>query len=169
MHICKKCNKKHNGKFGSGIFCSRACANSRIRTAELRKRVSIILKNNVPWNKGNKTFVQVVCVTCKKEFKTKSWPKRKTCSKYCYLHAPGKGGFRINSTRKIRSEYKGYWMDSGAERKFAELLDDNKIEWIKNSKQWFQYFDKEGKSRKYYPDFYLPEYNVYLDPKKMIF
>ena len=25
--------------------------------------------------------------------------------------------------------------------------------------------DKDGNKRRYYPDFYLPDYNVYLDPK----
>ena len=29
----------------------------------------------------------------------------------------------------------------------------------------FQYVDKEGLTRNYFPDFYLPEYNVFLDPK----
>jgi hypothetical protein len=37
---CKKCNKSHNGLFGSGIYCSRSCANSRIRTQEIKDRVS---------------------------------------------------------------------------------------------------------------------------------
>jgi len=37
---CKKCGKEHDGSFGSGKFCSRACANSRIRTEETKKKIS---------------------------------------------------------------------------------------------------------------------------------
>jgi hypothetical protein len=37
---CKKCGKGHDGSFGSGKFCSRACANSRIRTEETKKKIS---------------------------------------------------------------------------------------------------------------------------------
>ena len=32
MDTCEKCGKKHDGNFGSGRFCSRGCANSRIQT-----------------------------------------------------------------------------------------------------------------------------------------
>ena len=37
---CNKCGKEHDGSFGSGKFCSRACANSRIRTEETKKKIS---------------------------------------------------------------------------------------------------------------------------------
>lgn len=40
---CEKCGKKHDGSFGSGRFCCRACANSRKKTLEERKRVSLAL------------------------------------------------------------------------------------------------------------------------------
>jgi hypothetical protein len=36
----KKCNKEHDGSFGSGVYCSKSCANSRIRTDEVRKKIS---------------------------------------------------------------------------------------------------------------------------------
>lgn len=52
--ICEKCGKEHDGSFGSGRFCSRACANSRIRTEEIRQKVSAKLKGQVPKNKGSK-------------------------------------------------------------------------------------------------------------------
>ena len=38
--ICLKCNTEHNGLFGSGKFCSRACANSRIRTADTKEKIA---------------------------------------------------------------------------------------------------------------------------------
>jgi len=43
---CKniKCNKEHDGTFGSGKFCSRACANSRVKTDETKRKVSESVK-----------------------------------------------------------------------------------------------------------------------------
>ena len=37
---CKKCNKEHDGSFGSGKYCSKSCANSRVRTDEVKKKIS---------------------------------------------------------------------------------------------------------------------------------
>jgi len=37
---CLKCSKEHDGSFGSGKYCSKSCANSRIRTEEVKKKIS---------------------------------------------------------------------------------------------------------------------------------
>lgn len=37
---CKKCKKKHDGSFGSGRYCSRFCANSRLHTEETKTKIS---------------------------------------------------------------------------------------------------------------------------------
>lgn len=39
-----KCNKEHDGTFGSGKFCSRGCANSRIKTDEIKYKTSLSMK-----------------------------------------------------------------------------------------------------------------------------
>jgi len=44
VHSCSRCGKEHDGVFGSGKFCSRACANSRVFTAEARLKKSIAHK-----------------------------------------------------------------------------------------------------------------------------
>ena len=51
---CIKCSKDHTGSFGSGKYCSRACANSRTFTNEAieKKRRASLGKD--PWNKGLK-------------------------------------------------------------------------------------------------------------------
>lgn len=38
--ICEKCGKEHDGSFGSGRFCCRACANSRKHTKETIQKIS---------------------------------------------------------------------------------------------------------------------------------
>jgi hypothetical protein len=166
MKVCEKCKNVHDSSFGTGRFCSRKCANSRVWSDEDKKKKSNTLKGSVPWNAGTRRIYVKKCVTCKKEFTVEGWSKKKTCSTECMSHAPGRnGGYRSNSTRKIRSEYKGYWMDSGAELKFAELLDKHDIRWVKNSERFFTYRDLSGKLRKYYPDFYLPEYDYWVEIK----
>ena len=45
----------------------------------------------------------------------------------------------------------------------AKDLDFNNIVWERPS--FLKYKDSKGNYRKYFPDFYLLDYNVYLDPK----
>jgi len=47
---CIKCNNEHSGSFGSGKYCSKACANSRVRTDEVKKKISIGVRKNQYWN-----------------------------------------------------------------------------------------------------------------------
>ena len=63
-------------------------------------------------------------------------------------------------------------LDSSWELKIAQNLDKNNINWLRpNSKNGhtFQWIDKNGKQHTYYPDFYLIDYDVYLDPKNDYF
>lgn len=71
------------------------------------------------------------------------------------------GGFRPNSTIVHRSIYNNQQMDSGAELAFAQLLDKHYISWQKNSTIFFEYLP----GKKYYPDFYLPVYNQWIEIK----
>ena len=58
--------------------------------------------------------------------------------------------------------YKGVHLDSSYESKVARSLDSNNIVWIRPKALKY----KDGlQIRNYLPDFYLPDYNVYLDPK----
>jgi len=43
---CEKCNKEHDGSFGSGRFCSRACACTRQHSYETKKKISNTLSPN---------------------------------------------------------------------------------------------------------------------------
>lgn len=53
--------------------------------------------------------------------------------------------------------------DSKWEDALADRLDELNFKWIRPNP--INYIDKEGKNRKYFADFYLPDYNLYLDPK----
>lgn len=60
-------------------------------------------------------------------------------------------------------EYDGINLDSTYEFEVAKELDENQVKWERPT--YFLWEDSKGVKHRYYPDFYLPEYNVYLDPK----
>lgn len=71
----------------------------------------------------------------------------------------GLGGYTYNKSY----EYNGFYFDSTWEVVLAKSLDENKINWVRPERLF--YTDNECNLRYYYPDFYLEDYNVYLDPK----
>jgi hypothetical protein len=178
--ICPKCNKSHslNGK-----FCSRSCANSRgPRTEEFKKKVStkmkgknfhteesiragILSKGLIPSTDKPNT----ICIICAKDTNSKV---KKTCSKDCYKiyntlrsqQNPNCGGQKHTHRSKI-ANIKGeiFVSESSYEVKISEILNELNIHWIRPNYFWYQ--DEKGNKRRYYPDFYLPEYDMYLDPK----
>ena len=75
---CQKCNIEHNGSFGSGKYCSRSCANSRVHSYKTKNKIKDSLLG-----KGNKNIVKK-CEICFIEmnlpFKRRT---RRFCSKRC--------------------------------------------------------------------------------------
>lgn len=55
------------------------------------------------------------------------------------------------------------YLQSNYEVQVAIDLDNNNINWIRPEP--LNWVDKNGIEHRYYADFYLPDYNVYLDPK----
>ena len=55
-------------------------------------------------------------------------------------------------------------LESSWENNLAIWLDDHNIKWIRPKHiKWYDTISQ--KERLYYPDFYLPEIDLYLDPK----
>ena len=69
----------------------------------------------------------------------------------------GKPQYRPDSFGKIVR------LESSFETKFADLLDELKIKWIRPKP--LPWIDDLGTEHNYYPDFYLINYNIYFDPK----
>lgn len=55
-------------------------------------------------------------------------------------------------------------LDSSWEEALAKRLDDIDVEWTRPEEP-IQYVGVDGKKHNYFPDFYLPKYDLYLDPK----
>ena len=65
--------------------------------------------------------------------------------------------------RKNRIEYKGIWLDSTWEYELAKRLDELKIKWVRPDP--IPWIDDQGIKHNYFPDFYLEDYDLFLDPK----
>lgn len=73
-----------------------------------------------------------------------------------------KRGFGGKNYRKT-FEYKGFILESSYELALAIELDKNGVLWERPKR--IKWIDSLGKQRHYTPDFYLVEYDIYLDPK----
>lgn len=73
--ICQTCGKEHDGTFGSGKFCSRACANSRQFSVETRKIKSERQKEVIEKFGVSKEFEQYSGHTFSKEDRAKGLSK----------------------------------------------------------------------------------------------
>ena len=62
-------------------------------------------------------------------------------------------------------EYKGILLDSSWELALAKRLDELDIKWIRPEP--LEWFDEEGIVHNYFPDFYLIEHDIYIDPKNL--
>ena len=56
-------------------------------------------------------------------------------------------------------------MDSTWEVAMAKRLDHLKIAWDRREDMKLTYYSKTGRKRNYIPDFYLPEYDIYIEVK----
>lgn len=127
-------------KFGSGRFCSKSCANSRVQTKELNLKRSLKAKENgtKPSNceersqEAKKRYESnpSYCVICGKKL-SYSKRNRKTCSSECYSEynrqkalSRGFGGFAM---RNKGLTYKGVKLDSTYELKVAKSLTASKV------------------------------------------
>lgn len=162
---CKQCNSIISIDNRGGQFCSRSCSarynnhKRKPRTATSKATTSISMNKYFETHPQTRAKIQRICpihfgycIICNTPFSSIS--KRITCSDPCKLLASTK--------RRNNYYYKGIRMDSSWEVEFAKYLDVNHIEWTRPNNGITYTTDK---THKYYPDFYLPKFNVYFDPK----
>lgn len=172
------------------IFCSHHCANSRIHTIEQNKKVSDKLKGrkltDVQSKRRKELFKNKIISNetrlkisnrlidfyknnpnerIKKSLASKGRIIKFETRRKMSLNAMKNefGGKRNSKRYKYTNNGEIITLDSTYELKVAESLDKNNIKWIRP--KFMLWTDKNGKQHRYYPDFYLTEYNVYLDPK----
>lgn len=101
------------------------------------------------------------CKICNKLFTQRNYNNKVTCSNHCRIEASTNRKYRNGSRKTIK--YKNVTLESSWELKIAIYLDDNKIEWIRPKP--LKWINNRGENKLYYPDFYLPKYDLFLDPK----
>ena len=159
--ICKECTKIISYEKKQNNFCSTSCAgkynNARKDYTKIKSGPS---KGFVPANYApySKIFQCVIC--------SKWHPgKGKSCSSECFskvvsLAVRGKtGGNRDINLPGIDCNGNKFYYDSGWEIILAESFTENGIFWTRPKK----FILSDGRS--YTPDFYLKDYNIYIDPK----
>lgn len=168
--MCKECNTP---LYSFKSFCDQSCS-AKFNNA--RKDYSVIKtgpKKGTKPKRSSKTFCKVSwCEICKAMIENKHL---KTCSSKCKnTLISNKIHSLIGSGKMIpKSNFKSFgWyespiagkvhLDSTYEHIVAQDLDKHNIKWSRPS---FLPYTLNGKSRKYFPDFYLEDYDVYLDPK----
>lgn len=170
-------------------FCGRVCKNANslrnherlckenpdrdLRSIEnLRKGAYEWQLNHAAWNKGltkeTDERLKKASETYNNNFKAGLFKasfkgKRHTEEYKAYMSEVAKrrhlGGWHTSKS----IEYNGVILDSEYEFCVAKELDENNIKWERPSPLLWK--DENLNEHRYYPDFYLPEYNVYLDPK----
>lgn len=131
-------------------------------------------KNGIAWNKGltkeNNDIVRQYSETNSKRFKNgelvgsfkgrhhSEESKKKISEKLSYNNRGGRCKWY---------EYKGQLLQGTYELNFAKKLDELNIKWkkIKTNSQTLKWIDDNNKTHHYTPDFYLEDYNKYIEIK----
>lgn len=185
---CKNCqlpvyrNKHELRKNDGSVFCSISCCatfNNKLRDWNLewpddRRRCASNHAKANPSGFVDPAFINtrvytkiipnipLICQDCKIEFLVK--PRERT-RKFCSRKCSNKHNYHPTTTKYTGQEYEGQWFDSGSEVKFVKLLNEHKIKWIKNSTISFPFIDTDNRNRRYFPDFYLPDLNWWVEIK----
>jgi len=163
---CEKCNKQHDGTFGSGRFCSRSCANSRNWNESDNHKKSISAKKSNAVKSVNKKRrvdrISKKCPMCNTDFEIRITESQTYCNKKCYLddtelkyRTTGSGGYRKGSGRGKGGWYRGIWCDSTWELAYVIYCLDMKIKLKRNNRKFKYMFNNE--EHYYIPDFIVDE------------
>ncbi len=181
---CANCNTPIDYNLKRNKFCSSSCSaiynNSKRapRSQESRDKTSRALAGIKRINQPAQTYLNKfskiqwnTCGCCNKLFYTKTWSSpRKSCGAVeCKTHLSVGNRTYTNGRRKLfyyfnKHQNKTVLLESTWENNLALWLDENNIVWERPL--YIKWYDESTqKERLYYPDFYLPIFDLYLDPK----
>jgi hypothetical protein len=181
IKLCsKKCNQEHLSK------CN------KLKREEINKKVSLKLKGKKSPLKGTKlkrtlqiNYSFEKCKNCGIEF-CNLIGRNKYCGKECLKQFFGSDAHRNKMSNALKGKAGGLRDGGGyskvyeyininkqkmklnnSEIKIAKALDNLCLNWNRNI-NGFKYIDIYGKNRRYYPDFYIKDYDIYVEYKGFI-
>lgn len=177
---CERCGKVMTEKFGSGRYCSRACANTREHSEETKQKISrgVFSAGDANGAKQVSSRVQQlyttnpnICCICGVPLKYQQ-RFNKTCSEECRHEAQRRamqvrifeagGNLNPKPGHGKSGFYKGIHCDSTWELAFVVYHLDHQLPITRNTNAFIYTFNK--KSHKYYPDFILDD-GTYVEIK----
>ncbi len=163
--LCLQCSTPLSYDKRRNQFCSSSCGATYTNARKDYSKINTGPKKGSTSNsnkmKLKKTATIKNCIICNDPHSFNG----KTCSmpckqKYLSLRGRGKTGGNTDCNKPgVDSFGKKFFYDSNWEIAMAQSLDAAGVKWARPSK----FILSDG--RAYTPDFYIPEYDVYLDPK----
>jgi hypothetical protein len=182
---CRQCKLNntffHSFNFGYSLHCSPKCRRNDIEVIKKYKQTNLklygvdnVAKSKKIQNKKKKTClkkygIEYAILSKKAKEKAKQTKKdRYGDENYCnaekIMQTRMKNGY--SPYFSYRGNYEGFHYDSSWELSFIKYCLQNDIKIERNKKGFIYWF--EGKKHKYYPDFYLPEVDQYIEIKGYI-
>ena len=186
--LCKVCSMPIDYNKQVNSFCSKNCSagynnRRRIVSEEHKTKTSGAMKDFYKRNEhtalqhaqrfkfsGVYKEFEIICKICDKHQIVRYKKKlNKTCgNKDCKIAASITNRSYVNGKKKFEKYFCkeiNDWLnlESSWEVNLAEWLDEKSIRWIRP--KFIKWLDFEGVTRRYFPDFFLIEYDVYIDPK----
>jgi len=188
MDGCLFCKREINNK-GSLASHQKVCKLNPARVKFKRSPNAGKRKGTPAWNKG-KTNVEIFGEERAKEVNERiSAGVKRNCeetgSTWSKMTDDQKSKFRLSHTQCINKRYESGWMpkagrckkikfnskiagevslDGTWELEVAKYLDENDIEWRRNTKR-FEYKNEEDCKSFYTPDFYILEHDIFIEVK----
>lgn len=168
---CRNCGLLTNNP----QFCSRLCYYTHAKNTKRGHRMSQQTRDLISASlkrkgvRGKRITPISFCIICNNCFEGYM---RKTCSNECLHVAQSLSAHKSNLGANGQRQGKNYFvedsygeikrLESSYEFKTYEILRSLSIKWTRPK---FINYTMNGKAKRYFPDFYLPDYNIYLDPK----
>lgn len=150
--------KKYVGKNANRkgrMYCSKTCA-TKANSLKMRIAREKFIASGGYTN---------TCSRCKDSFQTLDKDKR-YCSRKCSY--AGNGGLRDGGGHSKQFKYTNRFSEKMSlnkdEIRVAKILDSLPIKWNRNTKG-FSYKTEANKDRKFYPDFYIEDIDLYVEYK----
>lgn len=158
MFICKYCNKecKNKNSLANHERCCTSNPNRNYRNGMLGK------KGSNQFIKAKENGISITHPMKGKSGKKLTEEQKKNLS--IIAKNRGFGGYRENAGRskkyKVLDSYGNFVvLQSSYELKCAEILNELDIKWLRPKSLDY------NTNKKYFADFYLPEFDIWLDPK----